>query len=206
MRRDARQSTDVTSVDVAVQPPRQSSRFSCGECRQEFGDRIPSNCPECGVALDPANPLSVRDIEGRVERWLRRRELAIEFVTGFVTGLAVCAPLGFLWWFGLIAYNMSRPNLNLLIMQVCLGCVPAVLLARTKHVWNSIGYAIGTWSFFVWASLALAVDQMWHGVSLTRVLDNAVFNLPMGVLYVVIPTSVGLAIGGLVRVVGRRMR
>ena len=148
----------------------------------------------------------MRDIERRIERWLLRRELAIEFVNGFVTGLAVCAPLGFIWWFGLIAYNMSRPNLNLLIMQVCLGCVPALLLARAKHVSNSIGYAIGTWSFLAWVLLAMAVDQMWHGASLTGFHHTVTANLPTGVTLVVIPTSVGLGIGGLVRVAARRAR
>ena len=116
-------------------------------------------------------------------------------------GIVVGGLLGFGWWFGLMKHNRWLPILNLLIPIVCLAAVPAVLCARLARVRLAIVYAIGSWSFLGWYLLAIAIDQLQQGVSITGLELSFRSSLLVGGPVVAVTTAVGIGLGGLVRVI-----
>ena len=80
----------------------QAGHLGCARCMQPLGDQIPSRCPECGVALDPANPRSVCDLRNRRDR--------VELMMALAAGIVVGGLLGFGWWFGLMKHNQWAPD------------------------------------------------------------------------------------------------
>jgi len=118
-------------------------------------------------------------------------------------GIVVGGLLGFGWWFGLMKHNRWLPILNLLIPIVCLAAVPAVLCARLARVRLAIAYAIGSWSFLGWSLVAIAIDQLQQGVSITGLELSFRSSLLVGGPVVAVTTAVGIGLGGLVRVIVR---
>jgi hypothetical protein len=76
---------------------------------------------------------------------------------------------------------------------------PAVLCARLPRVRLAIAYAIGSWSFLGWSLVAIAIDQLQQGYSITNLgLDFRGTFLSGGPV-----VAVGIGLGGLVRVIVR---
>lgn len=169
--------------------------LGCRRCLQPLGNAMPSRCPECGLALDPANPRSVCDLRGRRHR--------VELMVAFTAGVAVAGLLAFGWWFGLMKLNQWMPMLNLIAPVVGLAVVPAVLCARFARVRPAIAYAIGSWSFVGWSLLAIAVDQLWRGVPISGLEIDIRGTLLVGAPVVALVIAIGLGIGGLLRVMLR---
>ena len=172
-----------------------AGHLGCARCMQPLGDQIPSLCPECGVALDPANPRSVCD--------LRNRRHRVELMMALAAGIVVGGLLGFGWWFGLMKHNRWLPILNLLIPIVCLAAVPAVLCARLARVRLAIVYAIGSWSFLGWSLVAIAIDNLQYGYSINSLGLDLRGTFLRGGPVVALVTAVGIGLGGLVRVIVR---
>jgi hypothetical protein len=118
-------------------------------------------------------------------------------------GIVVGGLLGFGWWFGLMKHNRWLPFDNLLILIVCLAAGPAVLCARLARVRLAIAYAIGSWSFLGWSLVAIAIDQLQQGVSITGLELSFRSSLLVGGPVVAVTTAVGIGLGGLVRVIVR---
>lgn len=173
-------------------------RLGCRRCLQPLGNVMPSRCPECGLALDPANPRSVCDLRGRRHR--------VEHMVAFTAGVAVAGLLAFGWWFGLMEFNQWMPMLNLIAPVVGLAVVPAVLCARFARVRSAIAYAIGSWSFVGWSLLAIAIDQLWQGVPISGLEIDIRGTLLVGAPAVALVIAIGLGIGGLLRVMLRPAR
>jgi hypothetical protein len=173
-------------------------RLGCRRCLQPLGNVMPSRCPECGLALDPANPRSVCDLRGRRHR--------VEHMVAFTAGVAVAGLLAFGWWFGLMKFNQWMPMLNLIAPVVGLAVVPAVLCARFARVRSAIAYAIGSWSFVGWSLLAIAIDQLWQGVPISGLEIDIRGTLLVGAPAVALVIAIGLGIGGLLRVMLRPAR
>lgn len=172
--------------------------LGCRRCLQPLGNAMPSRCPECGLALDPANPRSVCDLRGRRHR--------VELMVAFIAGVAVAGLLAFGWWFGLMKLNQWMPMLNLIAPVVGLAVVPAVLCARFARVRPAIAYAIGSWSFVGWSLLAIAIDQLWRGVPISGLEIDIRGTLLVGAPVVALVIAIGLGIGGLLRVMLRPAR
>ena len=117
-------------------------------------------------------------------------------------GIVVGGLLGFGWWF-LMKHNRWLPFDNLLIPIVCLAVVPAILCARLARVRLAIAYAIGSWSFLGWSLVAIAIDQLQQGVSITGLELSFRSSLLVGGPVVAVTTAVGIGLGGLVRVIVR---
>ena len=175
-----------------------ASHLGCAHCMQPLGDQIPSRCPECGVALDPANPRSVCDLRNRRDR--------VELIMALAAGIVVGGLLAFGGWFGLMKHNRWLPILNLLVPIVGLAAGPAILCARLPRVRLAIAYAIGSWSFLGWYLLAIAIDQLQQGASITGLGLDFRGTFVVGGPVVVVTTAVGIGLGGLVRVIVRRTR
>ena len=121
-------------------------------------------------------------------------------------GIVVGGLLAFGWWFGLMQHNQWIPILNVVVPIVGLAAVPAVLCARLPRVRLAIAYAIGSWSFLGWYLLAIAIDQLQQGVSITGLELSFRSSLLVGGPVVAVTTAVGIGLGGLVRVIVRRTR
>ncbi len=119
------------------------------------------------------------------------------------TGIVVAGLLAFGGWFGLMKHNRWLPILNLLVPIVCLAAGPAVLCARLPRVRLAIAYAIGSWSFLGWYLLAIAIDQLQQGVSITGLELSFRSSLLVGGPVVAVTTAVGIGLGGLVRAIVR---
>jgi len=156
---------------------------------------MPSRCPECGLALDPANPRSVCDLRTR-----RRRS---ELMSALAAGIAAGGLLGFGWWFGLMQHNTWLPILNPAGPLVCLVAAPAILLARLRRVRPAIAYALGSTTFVLWATLAIAVGQLLKGVPLAGLEIDLRSTLLMGVPATVLTIAIGIGIGGALRLLLR---
>lgn len=172
--------------------------LGCRRCLQPLGNAMPSRCPECGLALDPANPRSVCDLRGRRHR--------VELMVAFTAGVAVAGLLAFGWWFGLMKLNQWMPMLNLIAPVVGLAVVPAVLCARFARVRPAIAYAIGSWIFVGWSLLAIAIDQLRQGVPISGLKIDIRGTLLVGAPVVALVIAIGLGIGGLLRVMLRPAR
>jgi hypothetical protein len=118
-------------------------------------------------------------------------------------GIVVGGLLGFGWWFGLMKHNQWLPILNLLIPIVCLAAGPAVLCARLPRVRLAIAYAIGSWSFLGWSLVAIAIDNLQQGYSITDLGLDFRGTFLVGGPVVALVTAVGIGLGGLVRVIVR---
>ena len=119
--------TEPIHADRSLTRDVHAGHLGCARCMQPLGDQIPSRCPECGVALDPANPRSVCD--------LRNRRHRVELMMALAAGIVVGGLLAFGGWFGLMKHNRWLPILNLLVPIVGLAAGPAVLCARlSRHV------------------------------------------------------------------------
>jgi hypothetical protein len=118
-------------------------------------------------------------------------------------GIVVGGLLAFGGWFGLMKHNRWLPILNNLVPIVCLAAGPAVLCARLPRVRLAIAYAIGSWSFLGWYLLAIAIDQLQQGVSITGLELSFRSSLLVGGPVVAVTTAVGIGLGGLVRVIVR---
>ena len=121
-------------------------------------------------------------------------------------GIVVGGLLGFGWWFGLMKHNRWLPILNFLVPIVCLAAVPAVLCARLARVRLAIAYAIGSWSFLGWSLLAIAIDNLQQGASITDLGLDFRGTFVVGGPVVAVTTAVGIGLGGLVRVIVSRTR
>lgn len=173
--------------------------LGCRRCLQPLGNAMPSRCPECGLALDPANPRSVCDLRGRRHR--------VELMVALAAGVAAGGLLAFGWWFGLLKHNQQWiPILNWVVPIVGLAAVPAVLCARLPRVRLAIAYAIGSWSFVGWSLLAIAIDQLWRGVPISGLEIDIRGTLLVGAPVVALLIAIGLGIGGLLRVMLRPAR
>ena len=118
-------------------------------------------------------------------------------------GIVVGGLLGFGWWFGLMKHNRWLPILTFLVPIVCLAAGPAVLCARLARVRLAIAYAIGSWSFLGWSLVAIAIDNLQQGYSITDLgLDFRGTFLRAGPV-VALVTAVGIGLGSLVRVIVR---
>ena len=124
-------------------------------------------------------------------------------MVALAAGIVVGGLLGFGWWFGLMKHNRWLPILNLLIPIVCLAAAPAILCARLARVRLAIAYAIGSWSFLGWSLVAIAIDQLQQGVSITGLELSFRSSLLVGGPVVAVTTAVGIGLGGLVRVIVR---
>lgn len=171
--------------------------LGCRRCLQPFGNAVPSRCPECGLAIDPANPRSVCDLRDRRHR--------IQLILAFAAGIAVAGLLAFGWWFGM-KHNQWVPILNVVVPIVGLAAVPAGLCARFARVRPAIAYAIGSWSFVGWSLLAIALDQLWQGVPISGLSIDIGSTLLVGAPVVALVIAVGLGIGGLLRMTIRWAR
>ena len=118
-------------------------------------------------------------------------------------GIVVAGLLAFGGWFGLMKHNRWLPILNLLVPIVGLAAGPAILCARLPRVRLAIAYAIGSWSFLGWYLLAIAIDQLQQGVSITGLELSFRSSLLVGGPVVAVTTAVGIGLGGLVRVIVR---
>ena len=124
-------------------------------------------------------------------------------MVALAAGIVVGGLLGFGCWFGLMKHNRWLPILNLLIPIVCLAAGPAVLCARLARVRLAIAYAIGSWSFLGWSLVAIAIDNLQQGYSITDLgLDFRGTFLRAGPV-VALVTAVGIGLGSLVRVIVR---
>jgi len=117
----------------------------------------------------------------------------------FVAGVAVAGLLAFGWWFGLMKLNEWLPMLNVIAPVVVLAVVPAVLCARFARVRPAIAYAIGSWTFVGWGTLAVAIDQLWRGVPISSLEIDIRSTLLVGAPVVALVIAVGLGVGGLIR-------
>lgn|GEM_PF-872964 len=169
--------------------------LGCRRCLQPLGNAIPCRCPECGFAIDPSDPRSVCD--------LRKRRQRVELMVMSVAGVAVGGLLGFGYWFGLMKLNEWLPILNpigwVIVPVVVLAVVPAVLCARLSRVRPAIAYAIGSWTFVGWGTLAVAIDQLWRGVPISSLEIDIRSTLLVGAPVVALVIAVGLGVGGLIR-------
>lgn len=172
-----------------------AEHLGCRRCLQPLGNAVPSRCPECGLALDPSDPRTVCDLRTR----RRRRELLAALAYGIMAG----GLLGFGWWFGLVQHNRWLPILNVVAPLVCLGAVPAVLLARLRYARTAIAYALGSMSFVFSATLAIAVDQLLNGVPLAGLSIDFRGTLLVGVPAVALAIAMGIGAGGMLRLVLR---
>ncbi len=118
-------------------------------------------------------------------------------------GIVVGGLLAFGGWFGLMKHNRWLPILNLLVPIVCLAAGPAVLCARLARVRLAIAYAIGSWSFLGWSLVAIAIDNLQQGYSITDLGLSFRSSLLVGGPVVAVTTAVGIGLGGLVRVIVR---
>jgi len=118
-------------------------------------------------------------------------------------GIVVGGLLGFGWRFGLMKHNRWLPFDNTLILIVCLAVVPAVLCARLARVRLAIAYAIGSWSFLGWSLVAIAIDNLQQGYSITDLGLDFRGTFLTGGPVVALVTAVGIGLGGLVRVIVR---
>ena len=124
-------------------------------------------------------------------------------MVALAAGIVVGGLLGFGWWFGLMKHNQWLPILNLLVQIICLAAVPAVLCARLPRVRLAIAYAIGSWSFLGWSLVAIAIDNLQQGYSITDLGLDFRGTFLMGCPVVALVTAVGIGLGGLVRVIVR---
>ena len=175
-----------------------SLHLGCRRCLQPLGSAVPSRCPECGLAIDPTNPRSVCDLRDRRHR--------VEIMVALAAGVAAGGLLAFGGWFGLMKHNRWLPILNLLVPIVGLAAGPAILCARLPRVRLAIAYAIGSWSFLGWYLLAIAIDQLQQGASITGLGLDFRGTFVVGGPVVVVTTAVGIGLGGLVRVIVRWTR
>ncbi len=128
-------------------------------------------------------------------------------MVALAAGVAAGGLLAFGWWFGLLKHNQQWiPILNWVVPIVGLAAVPAVLCARLPRVRLAIAYAIGSWSFVGWSLLAVAIDQLWKGVPISRLEIGFLSGFLVTGPVVVVTTAVGIGLGGLLRVMLRPAR
>ena len=190
--------TQPASADPTSARDVHSLHLGCRRCLQPLGSAVPSRCPECGLAIDPTNPRSVCDLRDRRHR--------VEIMVALAAGVAAGGLLAFGWWFGLMQHNQWIPILNVVVPIVGLAAVPAVLCARLQRVRLVIAYAIGSWSFLGWSLVAIAIDQLQRGASITGLALDFRGTFLLGGPVVVVTTAVGIGLGGLLRVMLRPAR
>ena len=127
-------------------------------------------------------------------------------MVALAAGIVVGGLLAFGGWFGLMKHNRWLPILNLLVPIIGLAAGPAILCARLPRVRLAIAYAIGSWSFLGWYLLAIAIDQLQQGVSITGLELSFRSSLLVGGPVVAVTTAVGIGLGGLLRVMLRPAR
>lgn len=120
-------------------------------------------------------------------------------MVALAAGVAAGGLLAFGWWFGLMKHNQWVPILNVVVPIVGLAAVPAVLCARLQRVRLAIAYAIGSWSFLGWSLVAIAIDQLQQGASITGLALDIRSTFLVGGPVVVVITAVGIGLGGLLR-------
>lgn len=178
-------------------PATASGRYGCARCGQRLGDPIPATCPECGARLDPSDTGSVRDIEW----WRRRRTL----IATTCAGVAVAAVFAFFWWFAMMKHNRWMPLLNQLVPLGFFALGPLVVMVRAKHPAPAIGYALGSWSFVLWCLVAIAVDQLLQGASLSSLNIEYASAFRIALPAVAIMSTLGLLVGAAIRFARRRV-